>query len=390
MKQKIHIGLVLSSYPGISETFFYNKLNGLVKSGFNVSLFLSRKRDTAKILKSVSIYYQPDIDKKIYLFVRIIFIFIVHPIRCCRFLYLEKYYQRSWVRSIKNMIINSHIIGKSVDWLHFGYATSSIGRENLGKAMKVKLGVSFRGFDINIYPNKHPGCYKLLWNVVDKIHTISDDLYQKALLLGLKSGTPFEKISPSINTVLFTPNKINNLHDPLRILTVGRLNWVKGHDYLLDALKLLKDLGINFECHIVGEGDCKESILYARYQLKLIECVKLNGHLSQDKIKEEMDWADIYVQPSIEEGFCNALLEAQSMGLLCISTETGGLSENIIDGLTGWLVKKRSAIDIKNKIIEVLSFDENKRREIKESAIYRVQKEFSIEKQTTLFKEFYS
>ena len=70
MKQKIHIGLVLSSYPGSSETFFYNKLNGLVKSGFNVSLFLSRKRDTAKILKSVSIYYQPDIDRIIYLFLR--------------------------------------------------------------------------------------------------------------------------------------------------------------------------------------------------------------------------------------------------------------------------------------------------------------------------------
>ena len=168
------------------------------------------------------------------------------------------------------------------------------------------------------------------------------------------------------------------------------MNWVKGHDYLLDALKLLKDFGINFECHIVGEGDSKESILYTRYQLKLIECVKLNGHISQNKIKEEMGWADIYIQPSIEEGFCNALLEAQSMGLLCISTETGGLSENIIDGVTGWLVKKRSAIDIKNKILEVLSFDENKRREIKESAIYRVQKEFSIEKQTTLFKDFYS
>ena len=43
MKQKIHIGLVLSSYPGSSETFFYNKLNGLVKSGFNVSLFLSKQ-----------------------------------------------------------------------------------------------------------------------------------------------------------------------------------------------------------------------------------------------------------------------------------------------------------------------------------------------------------
>ena len=51
--------------------------------------------------------------------------------------------------------------------------------------------------------------------------------------------------------------------------------------------------------------------------------------------------ADIYIQYSIEEGFCNAVLEAQSMGVLTIVSDASGLIENVVDGKTGWVVPKR-------------------------------------------------
>ncbi|MBK7870836.1 MAG: glycosyltransferase family 4 protein [Saprospiraceae bacterium] len=50
--------------------------------------------------------------------------------------------------------------------------------------------------------------------------------------------------------------------------------------------------------------------------------------------------ADIYLQYSIQEGFCNAVLEAQAMGLLCIVSDAEGLPENILHGQTGWVVPK--------------------------------------------------
>ena len=63
-----------------------------------------------------------------------------------------------------------------------------------------------------------------------------------------------------------------------------------------------------------------------------------------------MEWADIYIQPSIQEGFCNSVLEAQAMGLLVIVSDAEGLHENVINNVTGWVVKKRNPILLSEKL----------------------------------------
>ena len=108
---------------------------------------------------------------------------------------------------MKHLIINSHILSQKIDWIHFEFATMGIGRENVARTMGLKSTVSFRGYDIGIFPFKNPNCYKLLWETIDKVHTISDDLYTQALTLGLSSITPFEKITPAIDTKFFSTNK---------------------------------------------------------------------------------------------------------------------------------------------------------------------------------------
>ena len=72
------------------------------------------------------------------------------------------------------------------------------------------MAVSFRGYDINVYPLKHPGCYDEIWSKVDKVHSISDDLYKKALLLGLGRNISYTKITPAIDHVFFNVQKIKS------------------------------------------------------------------------------------------------------------------------------------------------------------------------------------
>ena len=250
--------------------------------------------------------------------------------------------------------------------------------------------MSFRGFDIGLYPYQHWGCYNLLWKTIDKVHTISDDLYQQALNLGLNPKTPFEKITPAIDTDFFFTNEKTGLHDPLRILSVGRLTWKKGFEYCLKSLELLKNAGIRFEYRIVGEGEYREAIMYALHQLNLIENVSLSGNISRKMVKQEFEWADIYIQPSIQEGFCNAVLEAQAMGLLCIVTNAEGLSENVLDGKTGWVVEKRNPIAINEQILTIIESDEEDLKKIRNNAINRVNSTFNIEIQKENFSNFYS
>ncbi len=386
------IGLILSSLPNYSEVFILNKINGLVKYGFEVSLFISSKKDlnTVSLPASTTIFYQLNINNKYNLLFSIFKVFILHPYRCIRYLNYENQSHGNIFKAIKHLILNYHIIGESLDWIHFCFATSSIGKENLARVMKAKMAVSFRGFDIGLYPYKHSNCYKLLWDRIDKVHTISDDLYFKAIKLGLDSNIPVNKINPAIDINYFNTKPKYDFNQPIRILTVGRLNWKKGYDYALKALYLLKNKSINFEYHIIGEGSYKEAIIYAINQLNLNNNVIIKGKLLHKDIKREMKWADLYIQPSIQEGFCNSVLEAQAMGLLCIVTNAEGLSENILDGETGWVISKRSPKELFDKILEILSSDLDSLKRIKEFAMKRVKAKYNINNQNKLFVDFYN
>ena len=103
-----------------------------------------------------------------------------------------------------------------------------------------------------------------------------------------------------------------------------------------------------------------------------------------------MHLVDIYLQPSIDEGFCNAVIEAQAMGLLCIATDAGGLPENIIHEKTGWLVPKRSSDLIARQIIKVLQMKKVQRDEVINRAIDRIKKDYNLSIQNMHFADFYN
>jgi len=391
MSKKLKLGLVLPALPGYSETFIYNKIDGLLKQGFKIKLFISNQNNHQRISYPYNIYSQVNINNKIYVFFRLFFSFLFHPKVCLHFLILERQSNRIFLESIKNLIINLHIIDKKVDWLHFGFANEAVGRENVASAIGAKLAVSLRGSDISIFPYKYHGCYRVLWHKVNKVHAISDDLYNKALDIGLRKKIYYKKINPAIDINYFSISSkmLTKLNHPLRILTVGRLKWKKGYEYALYAMYLLKKEKIQFKYHIVGKGDDYEKIIYMLNYLELTDCVKLHGSLPKESVKSQLNWADIYLQPSIQEGFCNSVLEAQAMGLLCIVTNAEGLSENVINNKTGWVVPRRSSKAIKQKIIEVINKNPNYNKKIKENAIKRVNQKFNLDDQIINWKNFY-
>lgn len=390
MSKKIKIGIVLNDLPGYSETFFHSKINGLIDNGFKVSLFVSSTKNPNLIDKRVPIYSPIKNYNIFFSFFILVGLFLFRPFVSIKFLYLEKLSNRTIIVALKNLIINYYIIGKSLDWIHFGYSTCALGKENLARSMCAKSAVSLRGYDIGIYPYINKGCYDLLWERIDKVHTISDDLYNKAIKFGLNPKIPFQKITPAINTDLFNNESLQQIHNPIRILTVGRLNWKKGYEYALKALSLLNKKQIQFEYRIIGEGDYREAIVYAIHQFGLEGHIKILGKLSHSQVKEQMKWADIYIQPSIQEGFCNSVLEAQAMGLLAIVTDAEGLSENVINEVTGWVVQKRSGKEIFDILIHIILDNEDYRNNIRTNAVKNVKENYKLENQIKKIVKFYN
>ena len=390
----MRIGIVLPSLPGYSESFFLNTIIGLIDKGQTVVLFVS----SGKLNRSIpcQVCYQPNlsgnsVSKVINSTIALLNLSFFSFNKMLAYWKLEKANSSSLKEILKRLIVNSHILDQQLDWLHFGFATMGINRELVGKAIGAKMAVSFRGYDISIYPLKHPGCYDQLWNNLDKVHTISDDLLKEAHQLGLSKTVETVKITPAIEVSHFIHTRTNYFENKIiRILTVGRLHWKKGHEYILEALSKVKKSGYSIEYTMVGSGEEYERLVFAVYQLGLTNEVKFIGKKEHHEIPNLMATHDVCIQYSVQEGFCNAVLEAQAAGMLCIVSDAEGLSENVLHEKTGWVVPKRQPQLLAEQILSTITMDQELLDKIRVTAVQRVTNNFNLEKQKIEFEQFYS
>ena len=391
---KLKIALILSAPPGYSETFFSNKIRILERSGHSILLYVDqRAKDSNYRHKTGYSSSERKFEFNHFLSFGIAGIRLISNLpRSFKLYRLNRKDGFSVRKNIRSLLICSHIIGSKANWLYFGFATIAIDRENLAKAIGAKMAVSIRGYDISIYPVKYPGCYDLLWKRIDGLHYISDDLLKLAIENGLTKDINRKKITPAIDTALFKSNSLKKLPSDgkIKILTVARLSWKKGIVYTLRSLSILKKKGLSFTYTIVGNGIERERIIYAIDELGLTEDVNLTGSIDQSKIADLLNNTDLYIQYSVQEGFCNAVLEAQSAGCICIVSDAGGLPENVIHEQTGWVVPKRNPVALAEQIEAILRTDTDELMQIKNAAVNRVQEEFNLEKQRKEFIEFYS
>ena len=383
----------MSKVPGYSETFFRNKIKFLQNEGFDVILFVDEKDKGFDLCPVVEGFpNSKGLVNRLIVVLRLILRIVVGSHSVFR---LWTFNRRDGFKIGQNVlsIINSvHILRYSLDWLHFGFAALSVNRENLAGVIDAKLAVSIRGYDINVFPLKHPGIYDLLWKRLNKLHYISEALLDRAIELGFRLDCPHQKIRPAIDINLFKQQVNQGLikGHTIRFTTVARLNWIKGLNYVLEALEFLKIYGIKFQYNIIGEGSEYENLIFMRNQLALNDDVVFLGMLSPTQIKQNLENTDIYIQYSLEEGFCNAVLEAQAMGCLCVVSDAGGLSENVLDRVTGFVVGKRNSKLLAEKIIDVIYMSDEVKSKVREMAVTRVKDEFNLRQQQISFLQFYT
>jgi colanic acid/amylovoran biosynthesis glycosyltransferase len=191
---------------------------------------------------------------------------------------------------------------------------------------------------------------------------------------------------------LFQANEHNfsDGSEPIIFLTVARLHWIKGLIDTLEALAILKKNRLVFQYNVIGTGLEYESIKFAIHQLDLQNEVQLLGKQNHEAIVEFMEQADIYIQYSFSEGFCNATLEAQAMGLLCIVSDVDGLQENVLHNETGIVVARRQPKLLAKAIENCIVLPLEQKQKLTTGAQKRVKDSFNLEKQQKEFLEFYN
>ena len=155
------------------------------------------------------------------------------------------------------------------------------------------------------------------------------------------------------------------------------------------TILIKQNKNIPFTFTIIGEGVETERLKFAVYQLGLTENVIFVGKVSQQEVIKYMEQSHVYLQYSLQEGFCNAVLEAQAMGLFCIVSDAEGLQENVMQGVTGSVVPKRNPEALADGIKAFLGLEVMEKVKRSEQAIARVKQGYSVEKQQALFMKFY-
>ena len=135
------------------------------------------------------------------------------------------------------------------------------------------------------------------------------------------------------------------------ILFLGRVNYVKGVNYLVDAMGKLKDV----ELKIIGWGEQLEELKDYTKSKRLTNVEFLGPIFGRKKI-DYMSAVDAFVLPSTKEGASVSTMEALAQNLPSVVTDVGGMALMVQNGKEGIVVKPKDSEKIVNAIREILKW----------------------------------
>lgn len=260
------------------------------------------------------------------------------------------------------------------------------------KGIDVKVVTTLHGTDITLvgsHPN-YKSAVEFSINNSDVVTTVSNSLRKDTLRLFnitkeikvVYNFIDFKKY-PEIGDEECLRHTIANENE--RIIThISNLRPVKrASDVIAVFYKIQKE--IPSKLLLVGEGPDRESIECQAKELGILEKVLFMGN--SNEVNKLLCYSDLFLLPSETESFGLAALEAMAARTPVISTNSGGLPEVNVHGVTGFLSNVGDTDDMaKNGIYILKDFD--KLQQFKQNALDQAKK-FSLENILPDYKEIY-
>ena len=175
-----------------------------------------------------------------------------------------------------------------------------------------------------------------------------------------------------VDTSLFTPaEKVND--GTFKMLCVANLIPIKGHRYLIQAVRNLVDSGYKVRLDLIGMGPDENELRELVWNLKLDSNVVFHGSKPYATVAEMMQETDMFIMPSFYDSFGCVYVEAMSTGTVTCGCDVFGPKEIIEDGISGLLVKPRDADSIVAAVKKVIE-DPALRNQIEQNAIKRAKR----------------
>lgn len=223
--------------------------------------------------------------------------------------------------------------------------------------------------------------FKMIFTSAQKIQTISHYLAHFAKDMGAKA--PIEVIPNGVDITHFTyeysdvelgalKKNLNKAPDDVFIITTSRLVVKNAVGDVIEALEFLPK---NVKFLVLGVGYQLEDLKKLAAEKHVSDRVMFLGYVSHADMPKYLKISDIFIRPSLSEGFGNSFIEAMAAGLPVIATPVGGIVDFLKNKETGLFCEVNSPEDIARKV-EIYVHDKNLRDEIVENALRMVKEKY--------------
>ena len=174
---------------------------------------------------------------------------------------------------------------------------------------------------------------------MDETISVSHVATENLILRGMVNPKMTHTIPNAIDNTKFRPPTEKELKDMkkkkikegkediITIVSISRQAERKGTDLLIEVIPEICKQIPNVNFIIGGDGPKKKLLDVMVDAVGLKDRVKLTGFLAHQKVRDEMIKGQIYLNTSLTESFCIAIVEAASAGLYTIATDVGGVGE---------------------------------------------------------------
>jgi len=239
--------------------------------------------------------------------------------------------------------------------------------------------------------------YLVLW-MADRIIVVAKSVGEpfernRDKVVVVYNGVDINAFTPGISSQdLYRELEIEK--DAKVIITVAGIGERKGQMYLIEALPTVLAKFADCKVLFVGAiGDSKGGKRYYNHLQNRIHELGLQGHVlflgARTDVAELVSLADVFVLPSLTEAFPRVTLEAMALAKPVIATDVGGCSEQIDQGVTGYLVPPRNSDALADAVIEVLA-DENRGKNMGIKAREKLVSSFASLRTTESIEKIYA
>ncbi len=388
----LKIGYIMSRFPKISETFILYEMLAMEQLGGDVELYplLQARQEVA----------HPEVERWAR---RAHF----HPFISLPILHAQwQFFRRDPIKYVKlfwevlrstwgslNFLVGAigifpkavrfawEMRAQKVDHVHAHFATHpTVAALIIHRLTGIPFSFTAHGSDLHVER-------RMLGKKIEAAaFAVTISAYNKEIMVKEGSEGCREKIHVvhcGVDPEVFVPQPKPATARPYQILCVASFEEVKGHRYLIEACRLLRCRGVDFECHLVGDGPLRRRVEGQVAQNGLRDRIHVHGAKPRPEVVRMLCEADTVALASVptqsgkREGIPVVLMEAMASGLPVVSSAISGIPELVESGQSGFLVPPGNAPALADAL-EELGRDPQLRRQMGQAGRQKVLREFNL------------